>query len=175
MRSQFSTLIALLVAALLVGDPSTSLAAAGGAPGGGGVGNSGPSGAREGRSPERKAESEYARGLRKRDNAWKHEAKAAEATTLKRRTKELKKAANDWQAAEKRYRKALKLKSKYHQAYSSLGYALRKQGRYPDAIAAYDRALAIQPRYAEAIEYRAEAYLGLDRIRKAVDSTGSSS
>ena len=116
------------------------------------------------------AQSEYARGLRKRDNAWKHEKKAAEATSPKRRAKELKKAAADWRDAEKRYRKALEHNPKLHQAHSSLGYALRKQGRYPDSIAAYDRALAIAPRYPEAIEYRAEAYLALDHVRKAVDS-----
>jgi superkiller protein 3 len=53
------------------------------------------------------------------------------------------------------------------EAHSDLGYCLRKQGDFEAALAAYDRALEIQPKYAEAIEYRAEAYLGLNRLDEA--------
>ncbi len=34
-------------------------------------------------------------------------------------------------------------------------------------MAAYDRALSLAPNYAEAVEYRAEAYLALNRIPEA--------
>ena len=54
-----------------------------------------------------------------------------------------------------------------HQAFSSLGYALRKTGDFEASLVAYDRALEINPSYFEAIEYRAEAYLGLDRVEEA--------
>ena len=51
-----------------------------------------------------------------------------------------------------------------YQAHSSLGYALRRTGQYDAALEAYDEALLLQPAYTEAIEYRAEAYLGLNRL-----------
>jgi tetratricopeptide (TPR) repeat protein len=50
------------------------------------------------------------------------------------------------------------------QAWGSLGYAYRKVGNYKDSLEAYAKALEIQPGYTPAIEYRAEAYLGLNRL-----------
>jgi tetratricopeptide (TPR) repeat protein len=44
---------------------------------------------------------------------------------------------------------------------------LRRIGRLEDSLAAYDRALALNGIYTEAIEYRAETYLGLDRLEEA--------
>ena len=52
------------------------------------------------------------------------------------------------------------------QAWGSLGYAYRKTGNYPVALEAYDKALAIEKAYAPAIEYRAEAYLALNRLEE---------
>ena len=55
----------------------------------------------------------------------------------------------------------------FHEAFSSLGYARRKLGMYEGALSAYDTALSLVPNYAEAVEYRAEAYLALNRIPEA--------
>ena len=52
------------------------------------------------------------------------------------------------------------------QAWGSLGYAFRKTGNTPAALEAYDKALALEKSYAPAIEYRAEAYLGLNRLEE---------
>jgi tetratricopeptide (TPR) repeat protein len=41
---------------------------------------------------------------------------------------------------------------------------LRKVGNYNASLDAYGKALQIQPNYTPAIEYRAEAYLGLNRL-----------
>jgi tetratricopeptide (TPR) repeat protein len=53
---------------------------------------------------------------------------------------------------------------KMFQAWGGLGYAYRKTGNYPLALEAYDKALALKDSYTPAIEYRAEAYLGVNRL-----------
>ena len=53
------------------------------------------------------------------------------------------------------------------EAHSNLGYAYRKIGAYEKGLAAYDKALDLEPRYTPAIEYRAEAYLALNRLEEA--------
>ena len=54
-----------------------------------------------------------------------------------------------------------------YRAHNGAGYALRKLGHYEQALASYERALALAPSSSEAIEYRAEAYLGLNRLSEA--------
>jgi tetratricopeptide (TPR) repeat protein len=63
--------------------------------------------------------------------------------------------------------RAVKNDPQLFQAYSELGFTLRKMGKFPESLAAYDKALAIQSDYTPALEYRAEAYLGLNRIDEA--------
>jgi tetratricopeptide (TPR) repeat protein len=77
-----------------------------------------------------------------------------------RMNKALENAAADFQ-------RAVKADPNLYQAYSELGFCLRKLGKYDESLAAYDKALAIEPRFSPAIEYRAEAYLGLNRIDDA--------
>jgi tetratricopeptide (TPR) repeat protein len=57
----------------------------------------------------------------------------------------------------------------YH-SWSELGFALRKLGRFDESLEAYDKALSIEPNFGPAIEYRAEAYLGLNRIEEAKEA-----
>ena len=54
-----------------------------------------------------------------------------------------------------------------YRAHNALGYSYRKIGNYTRALESYDRALTLAPGFAEAIEYRAEAFLGLNRIDEA--------
>lgn len=54
-----------------------------------------------------------------------------------------------------------------YRAHNGAGYSLRKLGNYGRALESYERALALAPRSSEAIEYRAEAYLGLNRLSDA--------
>jgi tetratricopeptide (TPR) repeat protein len=105
-------------------------------------------------------------GLEARDKAWELEKKAAAAEGAEA-DKLLKKAQKEFERAVKFQRNAVTANPRMHQAHSSLGYALRKTGDYDASIAAYDRALAISPGYTEAIEYRAEAYLALNRLEDA--------
>jgi tetratricopeptide (TPR) repeat protein len=63
------------------------------------------------------------------------------------------------------------LNPKLFQAHNGIGYSLRKAGDYAKALEAYEQAIKLAPGpYAEAIEYRAEAYLGLNRIDDARQS-----
>jgi len=63
--------------------------------------------------------------------------------------------------------RAVKNDPQLFQAYSELGFTYRKMGKYKESMEAYDKALSISPDYTPAIEYRAEAYLGLNRLDEA--------
>ena len=156
-RAMFAMFVLLPGYALAAGGPR------GGAPTGVDGMGSGPS-ADLARTPEEIAESRYNRGLKKRDKAWKYEAKAAEASSEKKRSKLEAKAQKQFKKAIKDFRRAIDKNSILYQAHSSLGYALRRTGQYEAALQAYDEALRLQPAYAEAVEYRAEAYLGLGQL-----------
>jgi tetratricopeptide (TPR) repeat protein len=77
--------------------------------------------------------------------------------------KQLENAAADFQ-------RAVKYEPTLFQAWSELGFAQRKLGRFDESLQAYDKALSIQPNFGPAIEYRAEAYLGLNRIEEAKEA-----
>ena len=156
MKKKLGALLAMFV--LL---PGFALAAGGGSMGGSSIYDASP---RRVRTPEEIAESRYNAGLKKRDKAWKYEAKAAKADSEKKRGKLEAKAQKQYRKAIKDFRRAVEKDPLLYQAYSGLGYALRRTGQYGAALQAYDEALLLQPAYAEAIEYRAEAYLGLFRL-----------
>lgn len=118
-------------------------------------------------TPQEAAEASYNLGLKHRDKAWKSEEKAEAAGSDAERQKFLDKARKQYGKAIPLLRNATDKVPSFHQAFSALGYALRKSGNYDESLEAYDRALQLAPRYGEAIEYRAEAYLGLNRMDDA--------
>ena len=118
-------------------------------------------------SLQQQAIEHYNKGLKHRDEAWQHEAKAATAEKEKDREKRLEKARKDYQKAVTEQLSAVDKTPRFHEAFSSLVYAYRKLGRYEEALAAYGTCLELAPNYAEAIEYRGEAYLGLNRVADA--------
>lgn len=130
--------------------------------GGGGV----PQGAATARDS---AESAYNRGLKYRDKAWELTEKL-DSTPASEREKLRRKIEKEFAKAIRAYESAIRAKPEMYQAHSSLGYALRKTGKYDEALVAYDQALTLRPGYAEAVEYRAEAYLGLDRLEDAKEA-----
>ena len=102
--------------------------------------------------------------IAKMHDELKSETDAKKTEKLKNNiSKQLENAAAD-------FKRAIQNDPNLYQAHSELGFALRKLGKYEDSLAAYDRALQIQPGFAPAIEYRAEAYLGLNRIDEARQS-----
>ena len=118
-------------------------------------------------TPEQEAVASYNMGIGARNKAWKLEEKMAESTDAAEQEKLGKKIAKAYKAAAGSFERAIRSNPMMHEAHSDLGYCLRKQGNYEAALMAYDKALEIQPKYAEAIEYRAEAYLGLNRLDEA--------
>lgn len=117
-------------------------------------------------TPEEQAIELYNDGLKARDKAWQLEEEHAAAPSEKlaaRIEKQFEKAAG-------KFEDAVAKNPLFYQAHSSLGYALRRLGRYEASLAAYNTALELEPNYTEAIEYRAEAYLGLNRIDEAKEA-----
>src|SRR6185436_10712183 len=106
-------------------------------------------------------------GVASRDRAWKLEKDLAKTSDAAARAKIEGKIRKAYESAIRAQRNAIRYDAKLYQAHGELGYALRKTGDYAAALASYDKALSIQPRYSEAIEYRAEAYLGLNRVDDA--------
>ena len=121
-------------------------------------------------TPEQAAARSYNQGLKQRDKAVKLEMQLEEARNEKARLKIEKKMTKEFQRAIKSFRFSIKKKPDLFQAHSSLGFVLRKTGQYEEALNSYNEALLYAPNYPEALEYRAEAYLGLDRLDDAKSS-----
>jgi cytochrome c-type biogenesis protein CcmH/NrfG len=66
-----------------------------------------------------------------------------------------------------KFQHAVQLDPKMHEAWNYVGYTHRRLGDYDDALEAYEQALRLRPGYPEAIEYRAEAFLAVNRIADA--------
>ncbi len=154
----FTIVLSLIGSSLL-------LAAPGG--GGGGVsgGSYGPSTPRK--TPEQKAVENYLRGVKNRDKGVAFEQEALTESSEKKQAKLLKKAQKEFARAQRRFEKTIDKIPGAFEAYSDLGFVLRKQGEFDGSLIAYNRALTLNPNYLPAIEYRAEAFLGLNRLDDA--------
>jgi tetratricopeptide (TPR) repeat protein len=73
-------------------------------------------------------------------------------------------ARKQYAAALKDFQAAAAAQPRNYRAHNGSGYSYRKLGQYDRALASYDRALALAPASTDAIEYRAEAYLALNRL-----------
>ena len=145
-----------------------NLQASGGSPmpHGGGGGSAGMPAA-PAKTPEEIAIEHYNAGLKLRDKGVAFLKDAAQATSDKDRAKLEKKAQSEFGKAASQFKIATEKNAYFHEAWSDLGFALRKTGDYAGALQAYDKALTLSPSYTPAVEYRAEAYLGLDRLDDA--------
>ena len=76
-------------------------------------------------------------------------------------------ARRHYEAALKDFQAAAAAAPDNYRAHNGAGYSLRKLGHYGRALESYERALVLAPGSSEAIEYRAEAYLGLNRLSDA--------
>jgi tetratricopeptide (TPR) repeat protein len=121
-------------------------------------------------SPEQEAARAFNDGLDYSKKADKLGAEAAEQADAAKKERLTKKSIEKYADAAEKYQKAIEKSPKLFQAWGGLGYAYRKSGKYQDALTAYDKALALEPGYTPAIEYRAEAYLELDRLDEVKDA-----
>jgi tetratricopeptide (TPR) repeat protein len=115
-------------------------------------------------TPQEEATALYNDGIALRDKAVKLSAEAASEPDARKKEKLEAKSKDKHEDSIKKFSEATKKDPRLYMAWSSLGYAYRKVGNYPSSLEAYGKALEIQPDYTPAIEYRAEAYLGLNRL-----------
>jgi tetratricopeptide (TPR) repeat protein len=136
--------------------------------GGGGMGSTPPPSMQQ-RSPHDQAVDFYNNAERRIDGLSKthDEMKAAAVADPQKAAKLQAKLAKGLENAAADLERAVKNDPQLFQAYSELGFTYRKMGRFKESLEAYDKALAISPDYTPALEYRAEAYLGLNRIEDA--------
>jgi len=115
-------------------------------------------------TPEQKAIGYYNDGVADRERADKLEAESVKETDAAKKAKLLEKSKRVHESAIKTFMRAVQNDPNMFQAWGGLGYAYRKTGNYPQALEAYDKALALKDSYTPAIEYRAEAYLAVNRL-----------
>ena len=112
-------------------------------------------------------------GARRLQQRHRSQGQGAQARTeggreqAKDQTKDLAKAKSEYEKSLKDFKKAADLAPSLYQAYNGMGFAYRKIGDYTKSLEMYDKALALQPGFPDAIEYRAEAYLALNRVDDA--------
>ena len=162
---RFMQIALVAIGALL----SSTIALSGHAAGSGG-GSMGTTPSKGDSDPQQMSEKAFRAGVRNRDRALKHEAKAARAKNDKAREKSLAKAQKQYQKAISKQGEAIKLHAQNFKAANELGFALRKTGDYRKAIGAYNYALEINPDFHEATEYRAEAFLALGLLEQTQQS-----
>jgi tetratricopeptide (TPR) repeat protein len=136
-------------------------------------GSSAPAGPSAGSSslpsmtPEERAIEAYRNGDNHRVKGRKLEDEAA-AKKGSDADKATAKARSEFEKSLKDFTNAAKLNPKLFQAYNGMGYAYRKTGDYVKALEMYDQAITMAPGFfPEAVEYRAEAYLALNRLDDA--------
>ncbi len=134
------------------------------------AGPSAPSAPMRTLTPEERAVEVYKNADEHRVKGKKLEDEAA-TKTGKDAQKAADKSRSEYEKALKDFKSAAQLNPQLFQAYNGMGYAYRKTGDYTKALEMYDQAIKMAPGFfPEAVEYRAEAYLALNRIDDARQS-----
>jgi tetratricopeptide (TPR) repeat protein len=158
-----TTLVFLAASAAALGSGGGSMG--GGSMPSGGIGSGGP------RSPTEQAQDLYNQGVHDVAKAKDYEKDAAKAgADDKKVAKALEKAQKSYAYALQEFQKAVDKNVTLFQAWNYVGFCQRHLGHYQEALDAYGKALELNPKYGEAYEYRAEAYLGLNRLAEAKES-----
>ncbi|MBK5258466.1 MAG: hypothetical protein JJE51_02665 [Thermoanaerobaculia bacterium] len=118
-------------------------------------------------NPRDQAIEDYNSGERRLEKLTKLHDEMKAATNPKETEKLRGKLKKGLENAVGDFERAVRNDPNMYQAHSELGFAPRKLGKYDESLAAYDKALELRGDFSPAIEYRAEAYLGLNRIEDA--------
>ncbi len=121
-------------------------------------------------SPEEQSAKALRAGIKHRDRALKHEARADKAKSDNKRERALAKAQKEYQKVIEKQGEAIRLDPQNYKAANELGFALRKTGDYRKAIGAYNYSLDINPNFHQAVEYRGEAFLALGMLDESKQS-----
>jgi tetratricopeptide (TPR) repeat protein len=128
---------------------------------------SAPSSSMRTMTPEERAVEAYRSGDEHRIKGKKLEDEAATKQGADAQ-KTTAKARSEFEKSLKDFKTAAQLNPELFQAYNGMGFAYRKTGDYAKALEMYDQAIKMAPGFfAEAVEYRAEAYLALNRLEDA--------
>lgn len=119
------------------------------------------------RSPHDQAVDYYNNAERRLEGLAKTHDEMKATTDAQKVAKLQAKIAKGLENAAADFERAIKNDPSLFQAYSELGFTLRKMGKFDESLAAYNKALALNPDYVPALEYRAEAYLGMNRMDDA--------
>jgi tetratricopeptide (TPR) repeat protein len=160
--------IVTLMAALSAAPMGQAWANGGGSMGGAGGSAGSMMGAA--RTPEDAAKSAYNAGVRSIKKAKDYESDAAKAATDEKRGKASEKSRKYYSEALEEFIDAVSQQPTMYQAWNYIGFANRHLGNYDAALQAYAKALELNPAYPDAVEYRAEAYLGLNKIAEAKEA-----
>ena len=156
-----------MTAVIVVGALGSFHALVGASGSSGGSMPSAPSSSMRSMTPEERAVEAYRSGDEHRIKGKKLEDEA----TTKQGTdaeKTAAKARSEYEKSLKDFKNAAQLNPQLFQAYNGMGFAYRKTGDYAKALEMYDQAIKMAPGFfSEAVEYRAEAYLALNRIDDA--------
>jgi tetratricopeptide (TPR) repeat protein len=117
--------------------------------------------------PDSAAKKAFAGGQKSLNKAHDAEEAAAKATNPDKKAEYQEKANDAYGRALDQFTEVLRNKGDYAEAWSHVGYIHLRLGAYGESVDDYNHALAIKPDMPEAIEYRAEAYLGVDRLDEA--------
>jgi tetratricopeptide (TPR) repeat protein len=118
-------------------------------------------------SPEDQAKEAYNAGVKLIKKAKDYDADAEKASTPEKKAKAHEKAGAAYNKALEKFTAAVGNQPDMVEAWNYIGFANRHLGAYAESLEAYDHALGLNPKYLLAVEYRAEAYLGLNRIDDA--------
>ena len=118
-------------------------------------------------TPQERAAMKYNSGLKQQEKGDALSKEAESAPDAKKKEKAQTQARKAYGKARSEFEAAVKLDAGNYQAHGALGYVLRRLGEYDASLQAYERALQIKPGFTPAVEYRAEAFLGLNRIEDA--------
>jgi hypothetical protein len=117
--------------------------------------------------PDAAAKKAYNAGVKSLNKAREAEETAAKATNPDKKAAALEKQNDAYGKALDQFTEALSNKGDMVDAWNDVGYIHFRLGAFGEAIDDYNHTLALNPDLLEAVEYRAEAYMAVDRLDEA--------
>jgi len=117
--------------------------------------------------PDVAATKAFKAGVKSLDRAKEFEAAAASAANADKKAKDLEKVGDAYNKALDQFTEALSNKADLYEAWNYVGFIHLRLGAYVESVDDYNHGLTLKSDNLEAIEYRAEAYMAIDRLDDA--------